>query len=158
MSGVLSHPLIEFNPGSVSSTADDEIRAAVWGLLTVLYPRGRSIERRRELRYPYPHLVVLTPVNGSGTEQIGEPVVVAGRHLSERGLGFFHPAPLPYRRVIATLEANEGKQVAFLLDLNWCRFTRRGWYESGGRFLQTVPPPGDGMLSVEANAPTRLPA
>jgi hypothetical protein len=28
-----------------------------------------------------------------------------------------------------------------LVDLKWCRFTRHGWYESGGRFLQIVPSP-----------------
>ena len=70
----------------------------------------------------------------------GESLVVVGKHLSERGLGFYHPKPLPYRRVIASLESN-GLWLGFLIDLKWCRFTRQGWYESGGRFLEVVPSP-----------------
>jgi len=112
---------------------DDEVCAHVWGLLTSLYPRGRLVERRRELRYPFPNLVTLRPVDDEGA-----PVTVVGRHLSERGLGFYHQTPLPYRHVIATLEAGEGRQVSMLVDVSWCRFTRSGWYESGGRFLRVV--------------------
>ena len=26
----------------------------------------------------------------------------------------------------------------FLLDVDWCRFTQLGWYESGGKFLRAV--------------------
>jgi len=56
-------------------------------------------------------------------------------------LGFYHPKPLPHRRMIASFEAGNGNWIAFLIDLNWCRFTRQHWYESGGRFLQSVTPP-----------------
>ena len=70
-------------------------------------------------------------------------MVVVGRHLSEHGLTFYHPKPLSFRRVIATLETANGARLAFLLDLSWCRFTRHGWYESGGRFLDTVASPLD---------------
>ena len=135
--------LPELSPPSLSAAVppEDDIRSQVWGILTSLYPRGRIIERRREMRYPFPHLIVLTPVNDTGERQVDETVVVAGRQLSERGLGFFHPTPLPFRHVIATLELDGGREVSFLLDLNWCRFTRRGWYESGGRFLKVCAPP-----------------
>ena len=76
-----------------------------------------------------------------GTTQVGPPVVAAGKQISETGLGFFHPAPLPFRRVIASLEQGPDQWVGFLMDLHWCRFTRYGWYESGGRFLQMIPSP-----------------
>lgn len=132
----LNHPVAPAAP-----PPEDEIRTNVWSILTSLYPRGRVIERRRDMRYPYPHLVVLTPVDESGQHQLGDTVVVAGRQLSERGLGFFHPTPLPFRHVIACLELDCGRQASFLLDLNWCRFTRRGWYESGGRFLKVCAAP-----------------
>jgi hypothetical protein len=117
---------------------EDQVRNQVWGLLGALYPRGELVERRGEQRYPYPYLVHLTPVGADGVTAIGEPLVVVGKHLSERGLGFYHPRPIAYRRVIASLESAGGQRLSFLVDLSWCRFIRQGWYESGGRFLRAV--------------------
>jgi hypothetical protein len=118
----------------------DDVRLQVWGLLSTLYPKQEFMERRNETRYPFPYLVHLTPVATNGNTPEGETIVVVGKHLSEQGLGFYHPKPLPYRRVIASLESN-GCWLAFLVDLKWCRFTRQGWYESGGRILESVSSP-----------------
>jgi hypothetical protein len=120
----------------------DDVRTQVWGLLSTLYPKQDFVERRCETRYPFPYLVHLTPVDEDESLLQSETVVVVGKHLSERGLGFYHPKPLPYRRVIASLESN-GRWLGFLLDLTWCRFTRQGWYESGGRILESVLSPMD---------------
>lgn len=122
-------------------SSDDLVRHQVWGILTVLYPAGKSIERRLDQRFPYPHLLYLTPVGPDGRTPIGDAVVVVGKHLSERGLGFFYQQPLPYRRMIASLELQDAQWAGFLIDITWCRFTQHGWYESGGRFLQTAPSP-----------------
>ena len=121
-----------------TDAADDEIRAQVWGLLTTLYPRNDMVERRHGNRYPFPCLIHLTPVGKDGVTPEGETVVVVGKHLSVGGCGFYHQAPLPYRRMIVSLESSGGHWLAFLIDLSWCRFTKDHWYESGGRFLQTV--------------------
>ncbi len=129
--------------GEPISGLDDEVRAQVWGLLTAMYPRNDLTERRRDSRYPFPYLIHLTPVGRDGVTPEGETVVVVGKHLSERGFGFYHQAPLPHRRMIASLETKEGNWLGFLIDLNWCRFTKGGWYESGGRFLQTANSPMD---------------
>jgi hypothetical protein len=120
--------------------SEDDVRAQVWGLLSAVYPRHEIIERRRETRFPFPYLIHLTPVADDGITPQGESIVVVGKHLSERGLGFYHPKPLAYRRMIASLEY-EGQWFSFLIDLRWCRFTQHGWYESGGRFLEAVPSP-----------------
>lgn len=117
---------------------DDDVRTQVWGLLTTLYPKSHPVQRRRENRYPFPYLVHLTPVAADGFSPQGESLVVVGKHLSERGLGFYHLKPLPYRRMIVSLETASGQWLGFLIDLSWCRFTEQGWYESGGRFLQSV--------------------
>ncbi len=135
---LLPDPALRPMPGRAETEGPDDVRAQVWGLLTTLYPRHELVERRRENRYPYPYLIRLTPVAEDGVTPHGEPIVVVGKHLSERGLGFYHPKPLPYRRMIASLEAGTGQWLAFVIDLNWCRFTKHGWYESGGRFLQSV--------------------
>lgn len=121
-----------------NAAPSDEVRTQVWALLATLYPKHETNERRRDTRYPFPYLVHLTPVGEDGATPEGEPIVVVGKHLSERGLGFYHPKPLPYRRMIASLQAVNGQWVGFLIDLNWCRFTKQGWYESGGRFLEPV--------------------
>lgn len=127
--------------GSRPATApDDDVRARVWTLLGSLCLRGGVVERRRERRYPFPYLVRLVPVARDGISPEGKPVVVVGRHLSQHGLDFFHRDPLPYRRMIATLETALGQRMRVLVDLGWCRFTGQGWYESGGRFLRCLPP------------------
>jgi hypothetical protein len=119
-------------------SSDDDVRTQVWGLLGTLYPKNDIVERRRETRYPFPYLVHLAPTGDDGVTPCGDGLVVVGKHISQLGLGFYHPKPLPYRRVIASLESGAGRWYAFLVDLSWCRFTRQGWYESGGRFLQTA--------------------
>jgi hypothetical protein len=128
-------------PRAHSTEEEDDIRSQVWGLLTTLYPRNDLMERRHDNRYPFPCLVQMTPVGRDGVTPQGESVVVVGKHLSELGFGFYHRDPLPYRKMIVSIEGKAGEHVGFLIDLKWCRFTKGGWYESGGRFLQTVLPP-----------------
>ena len=134
---MMQEPQLDLLPEQGDLLGDD-VRTQVWGLLTTLYPKHDSIERRRETRYPFPHLVNLTPVAADGVTPDGETIVVVGKHLSERGLGFYHPKPIPHRRMIASLEAPGGRWMGFLIDLSWCRFTKQGWYESGGRLIQSV--------------------
>ncbi|MFI4875835.1 MAG: hypothetical protein ACIALR_10875 [Blastopirellula sp. JB062] len=95
-------------------------------------------DRRRDQRYPYPSLIYLTPVNREGLPLIDQTVVVVGKTLTERGLDFYHQQPIPHRRVIVTMETATGYAASFLMDLTWCRFTKHGWYDNGGRFLNTI--------------------
>jgi hypothetical protein len=139
MSSTLVTSQLETLPETIPS-ADESVRRQVWGVLSGLYPRGRTPERRAVQRFPFPQLLYLTPVGADNRPQ-GEPVAVIGKHLSERGLGFYHMQPLPYRRMIASLELPQGEWASFLLDIKWTRFTQFGWYDSGGRFLQTVQSP-----------------
>lgn len=129
-------PILEPNPQS-----DEIIRQQVWGVLVGVYPQGNIVEKRQDQRFPYPHLLYLTPVGPDGHTPIDESVTVVGKTLSERGLGFFYQQPIPHRRMIASLEGSDHLWAGFLIDITWCRFTRYGWYESGGRFIQSVPSP-----------------
>jgi hypothetical protein len=122
-----------------SPTVDDDVRAQVCELLLAAQQPGFRLERRNNKRYPYPHLVRLSPVSSDGKTASGPSIVVAGRTLSEGGFGFYHPQPLSHRRMIASFHIGSGRWIGFLIDLPWCRFTAEGWYESGGRFLQAVP-------------------
>ncbi|MGO8746146.1 MAG: hypothetical protein ACLQNE_09170 [Thermoguttaceae bacterium] len=121
-----------------NSPLEQEVRTQVWALLRSLYPRGNVLERRSERRYAYPYLIHVGPVAGNGASWAEEDVIVVGKQISERGLSFYHPKPLPHRRMIVSLETMSGSRLRFLIDLTWCRFTRQGWYESGGRFLQVI--------------------
>jgi hypothetical protein len=141
---------LDFLPDQIS-VQNDDVSTQVWALLTSLYPQNHLVERRREHRYPFPYLIRLTSVAEDGFTPEGETVVVVGKHLSQRGVGFYHPRPLPHRRMIVSLEAGEGCWLSFLIDLTWCRFTEQHWYESGGRFIQAVatPPETEMMTEVE---------
>lgn len=122
-----------------SRQTDDAVRKQVWKLLSAVYPGGHLVERRTDQRYPYPRLITLHPMLGDGRTPAGPPLTVVGKHLSERGLGFFHPEPLPQRLVVVSLDKGDGRRLSFLLDVHRCRFTPQGWYESGGRFVAAVP-------------------
>ena len=132
----LSQPESDFGP-----LPDEMVRRQVWGLLAGLYPPGKLLERRIEQRFPFPNLLYLTVVAKDGISPLNESIVVVGKHLSERGLGFFHQQPLPYRRMIASVEAHDGQWIGFLIDISWCRFTEHGWYDSGGKFLSALKSP-----------------
>lgn len=126
------------------AAADDEVRTQVWGLLAGLYPHGSLVEKREAQRYPYPRLVWLSPLWPRDALPAAESFTVAGKHISERGMSFYHPQPISHRLVVASLEAGDGGWLGFLLDLHRCRFTRHGWYETGGRFLRVMESPLNG--------------
>ena len=121
--------------------SDECLESCISTLLSSFHAWPTRIERRSNQRYPFPHLLHLTPLGADGTPSGQDPIVVVGKHLSEQGLGFYHTNPLPYRRMIVSFETGNGSWLSFLIDLTWCRFTKQGWYESGGRFLQTVETP-----------------
>ena len=127
--------------GPMGALPDGAVREHVWKLLAARYPAGKFTERRVEQRFPYPQLIHLSPLASDGVTACGEPLVVVGKHLSERGLGFFHQHPLPHRRMLASLEMRHEVWVGLIIDITWCRFTHHGWYDSGGRFLRAVPSP-----------------
>ncbi len=124
------------------AAGDVEARKQVRGLISaMLYGQDSSIERREQVRYAFPQPVYHPPVGPAGTTPAGEPMVAAGKNLSECGMGFYHPAPLPARRMIVSLQLGGGRWLAFLVEFDWTHAIRQGWYESGGRFLQAVPSP-----------------
>ena len=148
MSIVLRAAPIELLRGG--EQADDLVRRQVWGLLAGLYPPAKQIERRADQRFPYPHLIYLHQIAPPETTQ-GRALVVVGKDISERGLGFYHRDPIAQRRMIVSLLAHDDHWLAFLIDLTWCRFNKHGWYDSGGRLLAVASSPmDDGCNSLAA--------
>jgi hypothetical protein len=129
-------------------SGEEKVRQQVWGLLAGFHSGSAWTERRSVQRFPLARLIRLTPVGPDGVTPLSGSLVVVGKDVSERGLGFFHLEPLPHRRMIASLETHNGDWIGFLLDISWCRFTHHGWYDSGGRFLQVVEPQG-GMFNCK---------
>lgn len=127
-----------------SDESDAKVRATVGQLISRILPKKITNERRRDFRYPYPHLIYLTPIDASGQPLNEQSTVVVGKNITERGIDFFHRDPLPYRRVILTLEAEDGTRASMVTDLLWTRFTRQGWYDNGGRFLHVLAQNGPG--------------
>ena len=122
--------------------AAGELQRRICALLGSLPTQGPAGERRREPRFPFPYLIRLTPVGSDGRTPLKTSIIVAGKHISEHGLGFYHPAPLPYRRMVASLSLGNGSApLDVIVDLTWCRFTREGWYDGGGRFIEVLAAP-----------------
>jgi len=119
---------------AVEPSAGLEIRR----LLGRVMHRVTASERRDHGRVAYPMLLRLQPVDAKTHAPLTEPIVVVGKNICQRGLGFYHQQPLPYRRAIVTLEDAAGCTASLLIDLSWCRFTHHGWYDSGGRFLRVL--------------------
>ena len=123
---------------------EDSIESTVGEALLAAKPTRAGRERRREPRHPYPHPIYLTPLETPRGKR-DEPIVVIGKHLSPHGVDFYHREPLPFNRVICSLDGGQRGWIGLLLELTWCRFNRHGWYDNGGRFLAIV----DSPLEIE---------
>ncbi len=133
-------PIAPAPPGLELGAAQPEsnLRSQVWRVLAGIYPLEQ--ERRNRARFPYPRLIRLIPLNTDGSRSEFPPVTVVGKHLAEDGLGFYHAMPLPYRQMLAQLELPGGDLASFLVVLQWCRFIRDGWYETGARLVRPASP------------------
>jgi len=125
------------------ATNDQQIRGRVQRIVRQYRYQQTVRDRRDDHREPFPYPIHITPLSDDGQVLLGETIVVLGKHLSERGLDFYYEAPLPHRRVIASWQSSDGTWLSLLLNLRWCRSTKYGWYENGGRFLQVVRSPLD---------------
>jgi hypothetical protein len=99
-----------------------------------------TLERRRGDRHSIPVLFRLTPLAQDGQPVSRDTINVIGKNISRYGLSFYHAVPLPYRRAWISLENTEVATFAAEIDINWCRFSKRGWYESGSRLIAAIPP------------------
>jgi hypothetical protein len=110
-------------------------------LISRLNPRI-SAERRRDGRVPIPVFFLLTPLDIDRQPIEAEATTVVGKNICRCGLSFFHERPITHRRALISLAQPGLGQFVAEIDINRCRFTRPGWYESGGRLLRLVTPRG----------------
>jgi hypothetical protein len=98
-----------------------------------------ALERRRDERMPVPVLFRLTPLDDDRAPIVSAAVTVVGKNISRRGMSFYHEQPLPHRRALISVQHPEISDFSAEIDITWCRFTKPGWYESGGRLVAAVP-------------------
>jgi hypothetical protein len=120
---------------------DDSISSIIQSALWAIEPAPRLIERRRESRYPYPYPIHLTPYGKDHEPEVDRTFVVIGKHLASHGIDFYCRQPIADRRVIVSLDCGPEGWTGLVLELGWCRFSRHGWYDNGGRFIAVVPSP-----------------
>ena len=113
------------------------IEDAVMTVLGEQHAARLRAERRAAQRYVYPHLISVSPwKRGAAAE--GEKIAACVKDLSTAGIGFFHSVLLPHRLVVVELESRHYGRLSLVTSLLWCRYTRHGWYESGGWFVENL--------------------
>lgn len=111
-------------------------------------------ERRRDERVAIPVLFRLTPLDVDRRALEHETSIVVGKNISRRGICFYHEWPIPHRRALIAVAQPGLGEFAAEIDVSWCRFTRPGWYESGGRLVRLVVPTAE---QGEAHDPATVP-
>jgi hypothetical protein len=132
----------------VAKTNRATLTIQIEALLSRLHP-AVSRERRHDDRIAIPVLFRLTPFDADRQPLDREALIVVGKNISRRGVSFYHEKPITHRRALIELaDPSVGIFVAEI-DVTWCRFTKPGWYESGGRLLRTAAPAADSSTSLE---------
>ena len=62
------------------------------------------------------------------------------RDVSPLGIGLVHIMPVREGEVVVSLELPSGNTIALRTEIVWCKNFGDGWYASGGRFIDVVPP------------------
>jgi hypothetical protein len=68
-----------------------------------------------------------------------------GIDISSTGICFLARQLVPVRKAVLSLEGPGEKTVALLFEPRWVRFTRGGWYQTGGRLLEVMAEDNDIM-------------
>jgi hypothetical protein len=117
-------------------------------LLSRLHPPVER-ERRQDDRIAIPVLLQLTPYGDDQRPIDHEASIVVGKNISRRGVSFYHERPITHRRALIEVADPVAGTFAAEVDITWCRFTKPGWYESGGRLIRSAVPRSDSVLSTE---------
>jgi hypothetical protein len=113
------------------------LASQVQALIAQIHPTV-TLERRDDVRIAIPVLFRLTPLDGNRQPIDSQTSIVVGKNISQRGLSFYHEQPMPHRRAFIELAHPGIGSFAAEIDVNWCRFTKPGWYESGARLIAAM--------------------
>jgi hypothetical protein len=125
-----------------TKTTRTTLTIQIEALLSRLHPAIER-ERRHDDRIAIPVLFRLTPFDANRQPLEQDASIVVGKNISRRGVCFYHEKPITHRRALIELaDPSVGSFVAEI-DVTWCRFTKPGWYESGGRLIRSASPIGN---------------
>src|SRR5579872_6069064 len=142
MSGLIPDLAPELSAGPTDCSGDGTLDEHVTTLINEVTSnrQSRATERRREhrIRCNVPALLVALSDDGQALDLA--PWKITIRDLSRSGVGIAHVEPLPYRLVLLTIDTAASEPMRLMARLNWCRFKRSDYYESGGQILRTFKP------------------
>jgi hypothetical protein len=92
-------------------------------------------ERRADSREPFFSPVTLT-FPAEGQRQFS----CFSRDISPSGIGLLHYMPVKPAAVVVTMPSKSRGNVRIRSQIMWCRPCGEGWYVSGARFLEVMPP------------------
>jgi hypothetical protein len=125
-----------------AKTSRATLTIQVEALLSRLYP-AVECDRRQEDRAAISVLFRLTPFDANHQLLVQEASIVVGKNISRRGVSFYHEKAITHRRALIELADPAAGIFVVEIDVTWCRFTKPGWYESGGRLIRSAAPTAD---------------
>ncbi|HEY2895271.1 MAG TPA: hypothetical protein VGJ16_13695 [Pirellulales bacterium] len=144
------------NSNIATKTTRSTLTIQIEALLSRLHP-AVDRERRHDDRIAIPVLFRLTPFDADRQPLVQEASIVVGKNISRRGVCFYHEKAITHRRALIELaDPSVGSFVAEI-DITWCRFTKPGWYESGGRLIRSAWPITNSDNSSESEGPAATP-
>ena len=117
-----------------------EVRGCVAMLLEEACGVPVTVEKRASRRYPFRKPLMITPVqNATGKLDRTKSFSAFGIDVSSSGICFLSRQLVSTRKAVVTCDATGDRQVSLLFEARWVRFTRGGWYQTGGRLLNVLP-------------------
>jgi hypothetical protein len=116
------------------------------------------VEKRAHRRFPFRKPITVTPVNNhSGRPDRLKSFSAFGIDISTCGICFLARHLVPARKAVLSAEGPSGELVTLLFEPRWVRFTRGGWYQTGGRLVEVLPEEKEPFLAVRlVDAPPEL--
>jgi hypothetical protein len=123
-----------------------QVQECVGRLLELCGAGPAPAEKRSHRRFPFRVSLVITPVNNiTGKVDDLKSFAAFGIDLSPTGVCFLARQLVAARRAVVSCEGPDRQPTSLLFEPRWVRFTRGGWYQTGGRLLDVVneaaPPP-----------------
>ena len=107
------------------------------------------VEKRAHRRFPFRKPITVTPVNNhSGRPDRTKSFSAFGIDISSCGICFLARELVPARKAVLSAEGPNGEMVTLLFEPRWVRFTRGGWYQTGGRLVEVLPQEKEPFLAV----------
>ena len=117
-----------------------DLQACVATLLEATCGVRVPTEKRTHRRYAFRRPLTITPVNVvSGRPDRTKSFAAFGFDISSAGISFLARQLVPAQRAVVSCDGPGDRPVNLLFEPRWVRFTRGGWYQTGGRLIEVLP-------------------